>query len=65
MKLYLNAVNQNTNIKVYNVTGALVKEQKAASETSTVDLQQEPNGIYFIHIEQNSETIKILKIVKH
>lgn len=65
MKLHLSSAHPNTILKVYNVTGTLVKEQKAPTETSVLDLQQEPNGIYFIYVEQNTETVKILKIIKH
>lgn len=43
----------NSNLKIYNVNGQLVKETENPSVSNVIDLQSSPKGIYLIKISNN------------
>ncbi len=48
---YANTVNVNVEMKIYNLSGELLLDQKNASGNSEIDLSDFPNGVYFLMIE--------------
>lgn len=55
---------EKNEIRVYNTLGMLVKQLNLDTNGTSIDLQNENNGIYFIHILENNKTIYSSKIVK-
>lgn len=53
-----------TELKIYNLAGILVQEQKvSAFETNhEISLENQPNGVYFIHLT-NQENTSVQKII--
>lgn len=56
--------SENVNINVFNALGSLIKTQKANAADSEINIQQEPNGIYFVHLVKDGKTIQVTKVVK-
>jgi hypothetical protein len=61
----LNASNSELtgSLKVFNIEGRLIYTQTEFSQQNLVDLSHQENGIYFLHIQLNSDT-KIYKVIK-
>ena len=59
-KLFINCLDINYNIEIYNAMGVKVRSVSSASEVETSDLNA---GIYYISIKMNelSKSFKILK----
>jgi hypothetical protein len=59
-KLYINGLDKNYNIEIYNAMGVKVRSVSSASEIEMNDLE---TGIYYISIRNNelSKSFKILK----
>lgn len=64
VNIHSGTVLQNADVLVYNYLGKLIKQQSMTSENTVLDLQNECNGIYFVHVLSNNKTIHISKIVK-
>jgi hypothetical protein len=43
------------NIKVYNLLGEIVLDNKTNNNLSQIDLSKEPNGVYIIRVNDNSQ----------
>lgn len=59
----LSGVEGSATIELYNVLGKIVLSQKITKDKTEIDLSKETNGVYFIKIitENNSVTKKIIK----
>lgn len=55
---------QNSVVEIYSTLGVLVKKQSIISEKSTVNLQNEPSGLYIVYVISGDKAIKVSKIVK-
>jgi hypothetical protein len=55
---------QNSVVEIYSTLGVLVKKQPVISEKSTVNLQNEPSGLYIVYVISGDKAIKVSKIVK-
>ena len=51
-------------IEIYNTLGALVLKPAASLAEFKVDLQQEPNGMYFMHINRLNSSPYVFRIIK-
>ncbi|WP_330441955.1 fibronectin type III domain-containing protein [Flavobacterium sp. C4GT6] len=51
------------NVEVYNLTGQLVLQQKAGTETTQVEMSSLPSGAYFLTIHAGNE-LKQIKVLK-
>jgi hypothetical protein len=54
----------NATIEIFNAVGALVKKQIIRIGQNTLDLTNEANGLYFINIIGDNNTIRSAKIIK-
>ena len=54
----------NADYKIYSVDGAFIKSGKMTSNKSQVSLSDSPDGIYFIHITNESSINQIVKLIK-
>jgi hypothetical protein len=52
-------------IQVYNITGALIKTEDVSSQATTIDLDQEMKGLYFIRIVEGDRTVQTVRVVKN
>jgi len=57
-------LSKNSTIEVYDAIGKLVVKQVLTNETNAVNISNLTNGIYTFKIVNNSNLIKIGKIVK-
>jgi hypothetical protein len=64
LTVHLESVPENVHIKIYNAIGALVKEQSLASVDNLINIQDQQNGLYFIHVIHNNTTLYNSKIIK-
>jgi hypothetical protein len=55
----------SASIKIYNGLGALIQTQENISGNTSIDLQNEANGIYFIRVINYGEPISTTKVIKH
>ena len=55
-----------TQVEIHGVDGKLIREVKTSGISNRIDLQNEPDGIYFITIHTNEKVItkQIVKLVK-
>ena len=60
---FSNAKNAPVKISVYNVLGETVESEIANSSSEAIDLNEKPNGIYFVAIE-NGKSRKFFRIEK-
>lgn len=51
-------------IQIYNASGMLIKTMDTITGSVEIDLQKEPNGIYFIHVSKESGAASVTKIIK-
>lgn len=58
-------IQANSVIEIYSAVGVLIKKQAVISEKSTLNLQTEANGLYFIYVISGEKAIKVSKIVKN
>jgi hypothetical protein len=58
-------IQANSVIEIYSAFGVLIKKQAIISEKSTLNLQNEANGLYFIYVISGEKAIKVSKIVKN
>lgn len=64
VNILLNGPITNTSIKLYNIAGEKIKETIKSSEyIMELDLTEQPNGIYFLEINQN-KIISRTKLIK-
>jgi hypothetical protein len=57
-------VSKNMSIKVYNTLGSVVKVQNIAQENTSLNLQDESTGVYFIYVMENDKPVHISRIMK-
>jgi hypothetical protein len=57
-------LSPGTSIRIYNIMGALIKDVKATSAKTLIDLQNEANGVYMLKVMQGDKLIRSAKIVK-
>jgi len=55
--------NENSTISIFNINGQLIRSVKTQNSTTTLDLSDLDNGIYFIQVE-NKGVITTQKVVK-
>jgi len=60
----LNYISANTSVEIHNILGTLVKRQVVTAENSSINIQNEANGIYFVRVLENNKVILTSKIVK-
>jgi Secretion system C-terminal sorting domain len=58
-------LSKNSILEVYDALGKLVVKQVLANETNTINISNLNNGIYTFKVLNNSNLVKIGKIVKH
>lgn len=57
--------SQTSFIEIYNSLGALVHQQTTATEQNTINLSNQPNGLYFVKVINENGVIGMQKIIKH
>lgn len=61
-KLFLKGVKENTQIKIFDITGKLIKKVDIlANTTKEIDIQELQSGIYFMNFNTFSKTYKFIK----
>jgi len=71
-KLYPNPTNGELNIEtddkitmsVINALGEIVLKQQLNEGKNILNLNEQPNGVYFVNLQQNNET-KTIRLIKH
>jgi hypothetical protein len=58
------SVKANTSIRVYNMTGALISTQQLSGTRTFVDLSNQANGVYFVHLSENGQDVHVSKLIK-
>lgn len=51
-------------VKIYNITGLLVAEQKIVTDNRKINVKALPEAVYFLAIEQNNITVYRTKFIK-
>lgn len=59
-----NSNSQVTKVAVYDLSSKLIKEATVNVETTTIQLENIPKGIYFMHIYEGSKIVTIKKLIK-
>ncbi len=54
----------NAEAIIFNVLGSKIRTQKIAGEKNEINIHDQPNGIYFVHLTDNNKTETIFKILK-
>lgn len=63
-KFTINYISErNPKVSVYNIIGELIVSEKMISHSKTIDLTNQPNGIYFITLNDDGKSIS-KKIIK-
>ncbi len=52
------------NIEILNITGKTINKLSVNNKQNSIDLSNQPNGIYFIKL-QNEKTVKTMKVIKN
>lgn len=63
-RLELPSGRTDISIHIYSISGTLVKVIEEASGSVNIDLQKEPNGIYFIQVSEGDKNTSVSKIIK-
>jgi len=63
VQLPLSAITKNSVLYIYDAFGKRVAATTVTTETTTIDLEELPKGIYFISL-QNENGVMTKKIVK-
>lgn len=50
---------------IYNSIGQVVYENKIHINKTSIDLSNQPNGIYFVHLQSINNISKVIKLIKH
>lgn len=61
--LNIKTVSGGTSAIIYNVTGQKVRSFDIHENTATVDLRNEPDGIYFLSIQHQGNTVATQKVI--
>lgn len=61
--VYFNGSDNEKHIWLYDASGRLLQEKVTSQRETELDVSNEPNGLYFLHVEENSQR-KVLKIIK-
>jgi hypothetical protein len=56
--------NLKYTIRVYNLVGEIIYYKEVDGEKTMIDLHNKPSGIYFAVIRENSDVVKVEKIIK-
>ncbi|MCT4629593.1 YCF48-related protein [Winogradskyella sp.] len=65
-KLYIKEINTRvSNATIYNLNGQKIKSFSLSENTDSIDISELENGIYFLHIESNSQLVAVHRIVKN
>ncbi len=67
VKNYLNisCTEKNYTIKIYNVLNELIMQEDNKNGSITINFENHTNGIYFLEIEKNQQTIYHQKFIKN
>ncbi|MDA3853974.1 MAG: starch-binding protein [Bacteroidales bacterium] len=57
-------INVSGNIKIYSITGTLIKEFKNVTGGSTIDVSDLPQGINLVRLSMNDGNVSLIKIQK-
>jgi hypothetical protein len=52
-------------IQVYTIAGALIKSEEVNYQNTIIDLDQEPEGLYFVRIIEDNTATQTLRVVKN
>lgn len=55
----------NLNFKIYSITGALISEGKTNSNNFKINLNDQVNGMYFVHLETENSVKQVVKLIKN
>lgn len=55
---------ENLNYQLYDIQGKLINSQNITSDQTTIDVENNPSGIYLLKVNSNSKEIKSFKIIK-
>jgi hypothetical protein len=56
--------NTNSNVKVYNTIGKLIRSESIVSENTRIDLESEASGVYIVYVTSNNKVTHVSKIIK-
>jgi hypothetical protein len=59
-------INENlnaTHLKIYNMLGKLIMEQKISASKNNINVSQLKNGMYIIQIIKNEQTLSSVKLI--
>jgi len=54
----------NTNVEVFDILGQLVHIEQSDKESLALDLSNQPNGTYFVHLTNSNSKTKVVKVIK-
>jgi hypothetical protein len=57
-------LSKNSSLEIYDAVGKLVVKQVLANELNTINISDLDNGIYTFKVLNNTNTIKIGKLIK-
>lgn len=63
-RLEIPAGKANRSIRIYNLSGALIKSVDGVSGSMDMDLMKEPAGIYFVHVSDGAGNDSVTKLIK-
>lgn len=54
----------NTNVEVFDILGQLVHIEQSDKESLALDLSNQSNGTYFVHLTNSNSKTKVVKVIK-
>lgn len=56
---------ENLNYQLFDIQGKIISNQSITSDQTTINLENNPTGIYVLKVNSNSKEIKSFKIIKN
>ena len=64
LNITLTTLSQNTKIEIYNTVGALVITESLNNKTSSINIADLSNGLYFLKVLEGNKVVAVKKVVK-
>jgi hypothetical protein len=55
---------ENMRFILYDINGILLQDNKVESRETSISLEKQSTGVYFLHIMKNNVEVKVFKIIK-
>ncbi len=56
---------ENLHLHLFDLTGKKIQSQKISAQETSIQMENLPNAIYILHVNDNNNTVKTFKITKN